>query len=1662
MNSNIGIELNRMEDNEDWSNTYPSPSPSPFPPPNTKYYSKIDDIYSVPLSPAFNSCPKYYKKIINYQYLMSDVKHKFYTTTLDNPYYTVNTRQNNYTHFNFLEGELIHISSVDNYYVNFISTTIFKIFSEINNILQLNYTSQEDQNNFKIFNENLNMMYNFLSEGNNVLNMDKFKNLHSIIFLIGISVLNIKYVPLIISVYDIDLEDIIIRNHGHNTICNLMMLSLINDDVRFSIIDKIGKTKYTEFLLKKEKFSVFENEGLMTYLEFSFLTDSFKNILNNINYSIISKYKFFNQNNILHLIAILFNDSTFRNEVIFNFEEIDLNILSSLIFDRNEYDLIPLEMINPNNFDKINCDKFHIFYTFNSEENIQSFYFSNLNISPKLLFNMYNILQNTLQNRLETTENKDEMNKLNKLNKLKTIELKILCHFNNGLKFYKAYDTEETQTYIRFIKSLYDKNYNQNLYSKLNIIQLIPYFSPEHMNEYIEYLKNKENKQYDLQDLLNCEFYDIHINKDIKHNYLNILLEDDNVFYNLIYEKIKLYEFNTNNTTNNEIIEMIEFIKGRISKAYPSTNDIKLMLILKNIEFNKFWINIDNVNLDEIYHFIVNEEKQKTSFNRNVMNNIIPYILDKIDLVKTNYDFVNIFLQNCNNHLLLFNSNIPIHIKFGTTQNEILNSLNYYNSAFNVQYAKGVTDEYLNINGEVIAKIFLSNIGYDYAIFDRLKQIFNIEQEFFDKMNLPKKFKDILLEHTDNNYNTFWIKSFLEAIKLNKEFFDEEFCCELLELPYLIQKIFIENKYLSRTYLNNYYYTEFLRIVIKKYDKYIESYIKTDMINYKDIFESELIIKFIEKLEDCEFILSNEDFLKSLKIGLKTYETEIKSHLYVNHNNYNSKLIYQLSINNCFLRSYYDEILQCSVINTVLKYIRSANISLTDIIDKLAVISCINYCTMRYILLFLFTNCKDEELIINYFRLIKIDSFPLKTYINIISIIENDNIFRAMFKVFENKKDVLANVIISNKKLFMKESDIINIDEKIQLLLDNYDSFENTFIYEFIDSIKKFKNINTCPEKLFELIETFKIEVDMTVLNIFPELINCSLTKVEEIDKIIELSILDETIIQKLLKFKIKSQYVFNKLKSTFIKVDFETYIMILTLYNKQHKFETQTEMEMEIDKEDIINECKKNSHLYLNLLRDGFFKDEELDSFVLLKNNTETLIISQCGEELILKYFDKISKEEILEKNIFGTPQLFSFCSTENIIRKIFDRFSSEQEEIFFKNTTDKIGRNIYYYCARFGLFEFIPDDVINYDFLLKIIINSKSDITLKKFLDRLINNTIFNKLFNEVDNENVSLIIHLAKYRPSIFKAYYGGTLVSKLVEILGNINMNNETYLMNLIKYSDDVSIMFVINKLFQSNLIKLNMTYVDNNSGSILTYLIKYSKNISKIIIKNNFIKDILYDLSYIYDTVSNIINPFSNTNSEKNVRLNLLQIAALYDVEVLRFLINNLNRKRLQYLIKEKIIFEDKEFNLLSLAICNNPEAVQEILSHNLCDDTYIQETEKLFSNFEEVSDIQPGSFYYLQSSSKTSKRIKLNMDYHYYGYNYKNKITPNNINKVTHYILDKQETGSGENLCEICMNYKKKVVLTKCSHKVCIVCALKTKNCQTCRAECDEKDKILI
>ena len=77
------------------------------------------------------------------------------------------------------------------------------------------------------------------------------------------------------------------------------------------------------------------------------------------------------------------------------------------------------------------------------------------------------------------------------------------------------------------------------------------------------------------------------------------------------------------------------------------------------------------------------------------------------------------------------------------------------------------------------------------------------------------------------------------------------------------------------------------------------------------------------------------------------------------------------------------------------------------------------------------------------------------------------------------------------------------------------------------------------------------------------------------------------------------------------------------------------------------------------------------------------------------------------------------------------------------------------------------------------------------------------------------------------------------------------------------------------------------------------------------------------------------------------------------------------------------------------------------------------------------------------------------------GFNYKIKLNKNKIKSVIHYILGKQEIDI-TNPCTLCNTFKTKVIFTKCKHKFCITCALKSNNCNICRAEISDVQKLLF
>ncbi len=168
----------------------------------------------------------------------------------------------------------------------------------------------------------------------------------------------------------------------------------------------------------------------------------------------------------------------------------------------------------------------------------------------------------------------------------------------------------------------------------------------------------------------------------------------------------------------------------------------------------------------------------------------------------------------------------------------------------------------------------------------------------------------------------------------------------------------------------------------------------------------------------------------------------------------------------------------------------------------------------------------------------------------------------------------------------------------------------------------------------------------------------------------------------------------------------------------------------------------------------------------------------------------------------------------------------------------------------------------------------------------------------------------------------------------------------------------------------------------------------------------------------------------------------------------------LNNKKINKLIREEIIVDNSndKLNALKIALLNNPDAANVIIMNS--NQEYIDKTIKLIESFDDIIDIQPASWYYIQDSNKFN--VKLNIDDHFYGYNYKNKLKKDTIKNVTHYILEKQEMyNSIKNKCQLCEIYMNKIVFTKCKHKFCISCSIKSKVCQVCKCDCKEEEKVL-
>ena len=648
--------------------------------------------------------------------------------------------------------------------------------------------------------------------------------------------------------------------------------------------------------------------------------------------------------------------------------------------------------------------------------------------------------------------------------------------------------------------------------------------------------------------------------------------------------------------------------------------------------------------------------------------------------------------------------------------------------------------------------------------------------------------------------------------------------------------------------------------------------------------------------------------------------------------------------------------------------------------------------------------------------------------------INNDITFKNLCNYYrQNFSEYNKFLIATYAEKFLNTTEIETLD-KINMIINYSDSIESRIPNILLGKLDVEEPLSIDETRNVGILATnYNIKIPIGLFKLHPQLINYSKELDSDEMNILNKCIDDYEMFTQIINDDVKSNAVLEHIKIV-VKDDIEMYIELLISNNLFTDKDMSIIMENVSNKKNVLNKVINNEQIF-NIL----FKEKKEIIELVDKNGNYTL--SQLSENIIMKYIEYYSLELLIKKNKYNNPRLFAFLTSKNLVNKIIAQFGLSK----IQNIYDTNNLNIYDRMIRFGTTDNIPNTFfLNKDKIFSLIPSIKSDV-----IDEIIENiSDIDNLLNLNDHNNNNISYYLASYHPELFKKLFNKHLLKF------TSNYNNETFLMKLIKHSAEIKSESIIRWIMNNSKFDSSDYYYDYNSGSVLSYCLKYNNNLVKLFLK----KEIIDECIDVYDEFE-MICPYSDFASSGKLKMNLLQIAVIKNVDAFNTIIK-LNKKKSKLILTEKLNTENFEHNILHIALFNNPESVQSVLSLDMFDEFEIRMTDEQMGGFEKVIDIQPASWYYLQESLKTKYELKINTDEHWYGYNYKRMFKPDQIKKITHYILDKQELGKQK--CDICETYSRKVVFSKCRHKVCIVCAIRSDKCGTCRERVLDNEKILI
>lgn len=1178
---------------------------------------------------------------------------------------------------------------------------------------------------------------------------------------------------------------------------------------------------------------------------------------------------------------------------------------------------------------------------------------------------------------------------------------------------------------------LFEKYFNKNLimllcithnYKMLDII-----FNEK---DYEDLLLEKDNKNINTYCYL-CKYYStlaiklfnpiyledifndkISMIRPVLYNVNNYILEE--TIFNSFKENIKILE-ELDSQNNNLAMELVYDKNLLIKKLIKKNLILKTMLLNKNLKYENFLFILLKSKLD----------KQDKQF---ILENISPLIDDERILNIKNKNHENILHLICKNSSINFNiiyslKNISLRLfeqkdlfgfnsfgiccKFGKTKilQRLLEDKIFGEKDFNQTDSKNIPFVFYGIfKKKKTADYLINNLYMNEKLLEKCFDLY-IKQQEIDEDILEIFVHSDLFNETMLSFTNFSNQNILFILAIKNKFnLIERILNKKINYVIALNQLDIEKKHLLY-YITN---LNLFRKILKNKD------FKKSTLSNIDKNNNNIITFFKNDLSRTVFL---KEILNSKKIA--------KSDL-MHISNDNEPLF-----NNIFR---YDLELIQSIIN-----LDEVNMNDLGTSDN-------NGNTCLHKLAITIVNTENEEDKKNLFDKfekflkLKIKSFVLTndffemkdengdTFIylspQLLSIYSNSPFFRESILFLENKK---RDTII--RKIIFEHSEIL---------------------------VDLMKNKNISKNLLTNKIFTFNLSENKTL----PVICYAAcIDNNKSLDVILESSLCNDDIINMKNTEEMPVIYysiIFNKY--------FTTNILILSKYNLKDSFKIRDNRGRNLLMIAIITNIKifeliiKSSYLTLELLEDKdcfnyniityiIHRDKELLNIIIKSKywNDNLLINDIDNDNLLIQNYDNIENIKfLLENNLFDIKKVMTKNNYDRTCAHYFCQYNSSAfnyllnsgkctEEILL--IKDKEGNN----CLHLACKETMTDNILFY-------MNSKllsTNISLQKnskgqniiMLMSKINGKLAYKLYKktqeaikEQDNKNNNLFMYACKYnniplfKKIIRQAKKNGT--EDLINLLGKRNNKNKTVHFISCKYSPKC-LEILLNLEETSNDM---LSHNHNEYKSCLIIAAKHQTSALKLLLE--------------WDKLDR--KTFFYCHKKENV----LSIACRHNPEAVKILIES------KYDLNELI----DDYNQLKIACIYQPIALKYILESKYYTFEMLDKNDIIIKLIEDAYDNQPMSLKILMKCPLLKDQNLLDIE-DYKGYKLKfriNKIFPEfnaeeDIEKIKICDFFNEVANENEKKCDICYNYKPKVLFPNCFHFCCLSCSFKINNCHICR-----------